>query len=636
MKASMNSTVSGCGGVSGGFSDESAVDAQTREGAMDTMNCGFTAHASADGVALLGEDGVVIVLSFDDGQAYTMGKEKADRISSGANEIVDYVEEPEAAWMTETNFGELKEARINYRVTDLGDTYDGFVLEHVTVEHNGEQFSYRVPGELRAVREVETPNITSDNEPLLLEEAIEFSQTILGDKHFITEIGIKADVLRASEACKDYADAIDFYNWRRSRWVRGEDGQWRRPKGNGRTWRPCWLGEDDKALPYPRWEGYRIKFFGEMPETVAPEDRYLAKRVWQRQYDEVESIMSRVRSSARKWDTGSCWSMDGNYFIGERHGVTDIVEELSLATVIRKSDQINDDDLQDELVEARETNLYHQLFYMGGEELPSARRNADGTERKTALPGENKLWSDWFLYMAREKARRVDNFARALFKIMFFPLESVEKRARGQIFQKYNDSVKANAPGPERAKVNGRWRNVPLEGRKAYEYLKATGLPKQPRNGEPARVRKTVKFHKCASWHKLWVSREHKDMLIAAIERRLGEVRVQYGDEVVVEEVPTYQGWTRQELAALGIAYQNEPLTHEYAEGDTEKLLANRAALELCMQGACDWVECDEKPVQLHHQKSVPMAEMLPSCEREVFEGLLSTGKKMESVHTQA
>lgn len=268
-----------------------------------------------------------------------------------------------------------------------------------------------------------------------------------------------------------------------------------------------------------------------------------------------EEEWRRAKTTCKRDILGDDWCYMNHYNIGAREGT---VEDRS-----RQNDNMYTTHeqyhtlgervdgrlvLSEELGLATRKNpsIYKSMYYSGGEIKNLVHfdklTKQNGMDEATALKelqrlgmiakeGENKGWSERSIYFMRCRAGRDELFAEKLWRILTWPLDIVED-CMVQLRADYLKSVQENRPGPGRQKVNGKWTDKPLVGQAAINHIKRVGVGTL----KGKKINKDVKLYIGASWHKLFLNKEHMDALEDALLWRQGVVKLNVGGEIIEEK----------------------------------------------------------------------------------------------------
>lgn len=419
--------------------------------------------------------------------------------------IDDLDDESESASLT-VAMSELLEEEVGF---EIRDSELPFIEKG---EHEGELVGYLTLDVAKGAQ-------VEESEPLTCGEVVRLMELLFGEE----ENCVRADFESSPTVCQqvlcELVEHIEELAGESVETIRCEGAEVLEEKHRTYLW---------KTMREPLEDGkFRVV---PQPKQLMPLEQRMLK--WLPQMEE-KGIWRRIKNAAVRQNVSDNWSYQDRWFFGEREGITHSQAEQN-DVQFTKLEQYEDDDLHSQLEKARSTNLYKELFYQGGEEL-SASRRGDGEEKRTrAKRGENRQHAEFNRYLWRKSHSRGEEFAKALWKVLTYPLTAVEKylvdeegREGGVLRKKYNDSVKQAAPGPGRKNVGGKWLNTPAEGALAVLELKRRGFdatklsrPKRGNKSLPISL-KGVRFHKGAQWECIWIDSEQMKTLEEAIKWRL-------------------------------------------------------------------------------------------------------------------
>ena len=266
----------------------------------------------------------------------------------------------------------------------------------------------------------------------------------------------------------------------------------------------------------------------------------------------------RARASVRRYNINGQWSQEGQWFIGEREGITHGREELNDAIYSRgdqehrPGERIDGVGLLHEEEEWCLTDEATAQYRKQGTVTPSKLFNSLYTNYKRVWDKEmkewvmefvqaadggpiNRGWTDRSIYLLRQELKRDEYFAEKLWRILTWPLEALELGFPA-IEKAYIESIKACAPGPGRKsnerispqemadivklgwfKPGQRWHNVPIYGQRAIAWLKEQS---NLGNLSGCYVHKSIRVITGESWHKTLLRREQLNALRESLQWR--------------------------------------------------------------------------------------------------------------------
>lgn len=427
---------------------------------------------------------------------------------------------------------ELREAHVSYNMRGEESSFREEVL--TWLDQHGRKVVVRLDGELHGVRETEDTHGPQNQEfePLVVEEALEFIEAVNGDDWDVSDIkagkrdphALLSYLKVAVEYAQEIRERIAESNGHQLRWQKTFGSPGPNKEKAGQVWK---RGLDKQGV----WSKPRNVEMEKFPFDVD---------------------LPRARVCVSRWSLHQIWNHGGVWFIGERAGVVEDLSAQNDENYTRLEQEI-EGAWQEELDfrAAGDDNLFDQLFFRGGEKLRTPRR--DG--RTHALPGENRMWSDWHVYIKRQSHLRAERTADLLWKILTYPLEDVQEHLSnngGVIRQRYVASVKSCSPGPISRRVNGQWKALPLTGQQAYQAILARGinswkLPKSEATAGLQHLTPQTKFWRGESWHKLYLDGKQMQLLQEAINRRLGTAVYSLHGHTYKVPVKTYQGMLREQ-----------------------------------------------------------------------------------------
>jgi len=270
-----------------------------------------------------------------------------------------------------------------------------------------------------------------------------------------------------------------------------------------------------------------------------------------------EEEWARVRTSVKRDNVGDPWCYVNTYNVSEKDGT---VEDQSRQNDRRYTTHEQYHTLRERIdgkfviseelgVAARKNiAIYNSMYYKGGEiknqKMFDSLRDSGHSHAAAkkvlmglgliATKGENKGWSERNVYYMRCAASRDEECAEKLWHVITWPLDIVED-AMVRLRARYKQSVMENRPGPGRAKINGAWTTKPYVGSEAVTYIKGKGV-----GGLKGKVmNKNFTLTIGDTWHKLFLSKKHMDILEDALLWRQGVKRTVVDGKVV--DVPFNQ-----------------------------------------------------------------------------------------------
>lgn len=441
------------------------------------------------------------------------GEEPVKLEIEGALELMSFFEEEEVNEVEEllsntnypgrtTNFNELAQSGVGYSVgepsgkrkTDLLD--DVFNIDTVSwTDSSGNTVTELLNGEVRGLRQGPAVSPNQNIEPLTLREATELLDAINKTEHGReTDTALKASVesllmpelRKLLNKLEDYEEAMYNHNWNLGRYVTDYDGKITAPE----------FKRVDK------WVGLRGLLNKNNHMSVLEESRYL------------DYMMSRLKLTVRDNSLGGQWAHQDRYSMGARIGIVDITKELSVQNRT-KQQQYTDDDLillEKEVID--KPPLSKQFLKEHGNQL-------------FTKDGENRGWGDKSVYYWRCSSDREHRFIKLQMYIMRAPLEDLKRffvGADSLIYNKYSKSIKKCAAGPDSVYQDGRYVSAPLTGQSAVDILVSKGFSKEI-------LHKDIKFHKGEEWHKIWLKKEHVQLLQKMVDKRIEKETVTLADK---------------------------------------------------------------------------------------------------------
>ena len=417
--------------------------------------------------------------------------------------VPEFVGEPETENIhipEKVNHRELTKANISY---DIVSEDNSFTREHLEWwdSENG-LVVVEVVGELRGIKEFEVPNPVL-HEPLTEPEAIEFIASVFSPE-WCSRNQEPLDDEEFAALAKLTTQTLDMLSKMDDDLVTRTQMVTRRAKLN-RLLQMAWEAQEDnpsKAL-YARFEGE-----------------------W-----------NRIRACVKRESIGGDWSFSGRYFIGEREGV---IYDQTMQNDIKftKQEQFHQlgERIDGKFVHSEELwrarygfdPVFSQMFggYVRNKEdkWVEVQRAPDGGVGNRGNTGQR-------LYLRRRAQARAELCLERVWHILTWPKEWLELVMEG-IRDAYRNSIRENAPGPGRRRIESQWLNVPLEGDRAIAWIRERGV------GTLAgrKVHPEIKAEKGESWHKTILNRDHLAALEEAYKWRMEKGYDGLPQEYVKEE----------------------------------------------------------------------------------------------------
>jgi hypothetical protein len=231
----------------------------------------------------------------------------------------------------------------------------------------------------------------------------------------------------------------------------------------------------------------------------------------------VQGLHDRLRRSMQIDSIGNEWTYQSRNGIGHREGV--VADMATQADELPKSQQYQDDDLQDKLVAAEATNLVNFLYNTTGRTLETKGGIKVAPMGKMLGPDESN-------YFRRSKEKK-ESFVEGLHYRIARSDERGLRILRQKINTTYAKSVQHCVPQAH-------------EGEAAVGEMKRRGMQLQKKRVSKATVpasRSVTEFQlpaftRCQRWHKLRLTKEQKAELVNTIDERLKELQGEIKPEV--------------------------------------------------------------------------------------------------------
>lgn len=401
-----------------------------------------------------------------------------------------------------TNFSELGQSGVGYSVNEpKGHDEDRdnihpseFIMDDIfTVDtlswrnKEGTKVTVLMNGEVKGLKQGPAVGPNQNIEPLTPMETAELLDAInKTDLSTYSEEVLKASVysLLVPELAKlldkleDYEEAMFNHNWNLGRWITNSDGTVSEPT----------------VKKVDKWVGLRGVFNKNNLMSIGEETKYL------------EYMMARLKLTVKDSSIGGQWAHQDRYSMGARIGITDITKELSVQNRTKQQQYTDDDVILLEKAALEGESMFSKLF------------DKDGV---------NLGWGDKSRYYWRCSSDREQRFIKLQMYIVRAPLDILKKHFTGPdsiIHKKYTKSIKDCAPGPDSVYDNGRYIPSPLTGQEAVDTLVAKGFDRKF-------LTASTKYHKGEEWHKIWLKKEHINILDKMVTDRIKQETVTLADK---------------------------------------------------------------------------------------------------------